>query len=60
MVTYLNIDYILLNTKTCVCNMGIKALTFLKVSAIISKIGNYFYMKHVKIIRDEQRKRGLR
>jgi len=40
--------------------MSIKALTFLKISAIISKIGNYFYMKHVKIIRDEQVKRGLR
>jgi hypothetical protein len=40
--------------------MPIKALTFLKISAIISKIGNYFYMKHVEIIRDEQRKRGLR
>ena len=40
--------------------MSIKALTFLKISVIINKIGNYFDMNHVKIIRDEQRKRGLR
>ena len=40
--------------------MPIKALTFLKISAIINGIGNYFYMKNVKIIRDEQVKRGLR
>ena len=40
--------------------MNRKALTFLRISDIISKIGNYFYMKHVKIIRDEQVKKGLR
>ena len=39
--------------------MNIKALTFLKISAIINGIGNYFYMKHVKIIRDEQIKKNV-
>jgi hypothetical protein len=40
--------------------MNRKALTFLRISDIINRIGNYFYMKHVEIIRDEQRKKGLR
>ena len=40
--------------------MSIKTLTFLKLSAIISRISNYFYNKHVESLHDEQRKRGLR
>ena len=35
--------------------MPIKALTFLKISAIISKIGNYFYHKHVMCVKTKTR-----
>lgn len=40
--------------------MTIKALTFLKLSAITSSIGMYFWHKHVKEIRKEQYRLGLR
>jgi len=40
--------------------MTLKTLTFLEISAIINKIGNYFYRKHVESLHEEQRKRGLR
>ena len=40
--------------------MSIKTLTFLQISAIISKIGNYFYRKHVESLHEEQRKQGIR
>jgi len=40
--------------------MSLKALTFLRISAIISKIGNYFSHLHVKEIRKQQLKSGLR
>ena len=39
--------------------MSWKALTFLKISAIISKVGNYFWHLHVEI-RKQQMKLGLR
>ena len=37
-----------------------KALIYLKLSSIICKIGNYFWHKHVKEIRKQQYKLGLR
>ena len=40
--------------------MSIKTLTFLKISAIISKIENYFYRKHVESLHEEQRRQGIR
>ena len=40
--------------------MSIKTLTFLQISAIINRIGNYFYRKHVEALHKEQRRRGLR
>ena len=40
--------------------MSIKTLTFLQISAIISKIENYFYRKHVESLHAEQRRQGLR
>jgi len=40
--------------------MTLKALTFLRISAIISNIGNYFWHLHVKEIRKQQIKAGLR
>ena len=40
--------------------MSIKTLTFLQISAIINKIGNYFYRKHVDSLHEEQRRQGLR
>jgi len=40
--------------------MTLKALTFLKISAIINKIGNYFWHLHVREIRKQQYKQGLR
>ncbi len=40
--------------------MSWKALTFLKISAIISKVGNYFWHLHVKELRKQQMKLGLR
>jgi hypothetical protein len=40
--------------------MTLKALTFLKLSAITSKIGNYFWHKHVQELRKQQYKLGLR
>jgi hypothetical protein len=40
--------------------MSFKTLTFLHISGIISKIGNYFYRKHVESLHAEQRKKGLR
>jgi len=40
--------------------MSIKTLTFLYISGIISKVGNYFYRKHVESLHREQRKQGLR
>jgi len=40
--------------------MTLKTLTFLEISAIINKIGNFFYRKHVESLHAEQRKRGLR
>tara|TARA_Y100001951_G_C11237661_1_gene238476 strand:+ start:601 stop:726 length:126 start_codon:yes stop_codon:yes gene_type:complete len=40
--------------------MTLKTLTFLEISAIINKIGNYFYRKHVESLHEEQRKQGLR
>jgi len=40
--------------------MTLKALTFLRISAIISNIGNYFWHLHVKEIRKQQIKSGLR
>ena len=40
--------------------MSFKTLTFLQISAIINKIGNYFYRKHVESLHEEQRKQGIR
>ncbi len=40
--------------------MSIKTLTFLQISAIINRIGNYFYRKHVESLHTEQRRQGLR
>ena len=40
--------------------MSIKALTFLKISAITSKIATYFWRKHVKELRKQQYELGLR
>jgi len=40
--------------------MSIKTLTFLQISAIINRIGNYFYRKHVESLHAEQRRQGLR
>ena len=40
--------------------MSIKTLTFLQISAIINRIGNYFYRKHVESLHEEQRKQGIR
>ena len=40
--------------------MSFKTLTFLHISGIISKIGNYFYRKHVESLHEEQRKQGIR
>tara|TARA_R100001594_G_scaffold126174_1_gene163340 strand:+ start:380 stop:505 length:126 start_codon:yes stop_codon:yes gene_type:complete len=39
--------------------MTIKALTFLKISAITSRISVYFWRKHVKELRKEQYELGL-
>jgi len=33
---------------------------YLKLSKFFGKIENYFYMKHVSIIHNEQRAKGLR
>ena len=40
--------------------MSLKALTFLKISAITCKIGNYFWHLHVKEIRKKQLELGLK
>ena len=40
--------------------MRLKTLTFLQISSIINRIGNYFYRKHVESLHAEQRKQGLR
>ena len=40
--------------------MSIKTLTFLQISAIINRIGNYFYHKHVESLHEEQRRQGIR
>ncbi len=40
--------------------MSIKTLTFLQISAIINRIGNYFYRKHVESLHAEQRRQGIR
>jgi len=40
--------------------MSLKALTFLKISAIIIKVGNYFWHLHVKEIRKKQLELGLK
>jgi hypothetical protein len=40
--------------------MSLKALTFLKLSSIICKIGNYFWHLHVKEIRKKQLELGLK
>jgi hypothetical protein len=40
--------------------MSWKALTFLKISVITCKIGNYFWHLHVKEIRKNQLELGLR
>ena len=40
--------------------MSLKALTFLKLSSIICKIGKYFWHLHVKEIRKKQLELGLK
>ena len=35
--------------------MSIKTLTFLHISGIINKIGNYFYHKHVMCVKTKTR-----